>query len=195
MEGWAVLAALKADSTTSHIPVIMVTMLEDKSMGFALGAADYVTKPFDRDRMAEILKRYAHAGANGRSSILVVEDDKATRQMLRKLLERENWVVEEATNGRIGLEKLEQLRGALPTLILLDLMMPEMDGFEVVEALQADEEWRSIPVVVVTAKDINAAERNRLAGTVQQIMQKGSYSREELLGQVRKLIAARVEAA
>jgi CheY-like chemotaxis protein len=187
-----VLSALKADPELTDIPVVMVTMLEDKNLGFALGAAEYVTKPFDRDRLTTILKRYSNS-ASGRATVLVIEDDAPTRQMLRKLLERESWVVDEANNGRIGLQHLRDGGENLPSLILLDLMMPEMDGFEVVEALQEHPHWRAIPVVVVTAKDISAKERARLAGSVEQIMQKGAYSREELLRNVRDLVTARVE--
>jgi CheY-like chemotaxis protein len=122
-------------------------------------------------------------------SVLVVEDDTAMCQMLRRTLEKEGWAVTEAANGRVALECIAENR---PELILLDLMMPEMDGFAFVEALRNHEAWRPIPIVVVTARDLTPDDRQRLNGYVEQILQKGAYSREELLREVRDLVAARV---
>jgi DNA-binding response OmpR family regulator len=122
----------------------------------------------------------------------VVEDDPATREMLRRMLQREGWAVDEAANGRIGLERVASLA---PDLILLDLMMPELDGFGFAERLRAEPAWRAIPVLVVTAKDLTPEERLRLNGWVEQVLQKGAYSREELLAEVRALVRASVEQA
>jgi CheY-like chemotaxis protein len=185
MDGWAVLAALKADPDLADIPVIMLTMLDDKSLGYALGAADYMTKPIDRERLVAVLKKYwrDHRSA----TVLVVEDDAATREMLRRTLDQEGWTVGEAENGRVGLEHVAERR---PDLILLDLMMPEMDGFEFVTNLRKREEWRTIPIVVITAKDLTPEDRLRLNGYVEKILQKGASSREELRAEVRDLVAA-----
>jgi GAF domain-containing protein/DNA-binding response OmpR family regulator len=188
MDGWAVLTALKADPTVADIPVIMLTIVDDKNMGFALGAADYLTKPVDWDRLAAILKKYRCA--HPPCGVLVVEDDTDTRDMLRRMLTREGWAVTEATNGRVA---LEQVAASQPELILLDLMMPEMDGFAFIEALRQQDAWRSIPVIVVTAKDLTPEDRQRLNGYVEQILQKGAYSREELLHEIHHLVAAYVQ--
>jgi len=187
LDGWAVLSLLKADPKLADIPVIMLTIVEDKSMGFALGAADYLTKPIDRDRLSLVLKKYSREQT---SSVLLVEDDNMTRQMMRRALEKEGWGVVEAENGRVGLEKILE---SPPQLILLDLMMPEMDGFEFVHELQKNKECSSIPIVVVTAKDITIDDRLRLNGYVEKILQKGAYSRNELLTEVGNLVASCVQ--
>jgi CheY-like chemotaxis protein/two-component sensor histidine kinase len=185
MDGWAVLTALKADHELAEIPVIMLTIVDEKNLGFALGASEYLTKPIDRERLAAVLKRYA--GASGRP-VLVVEDDSATRALLRRAAETEGWEVREAENGRAALSRVAEQR---PEVILLDLMMPEMDGFEFLEALRAREEWQSIPVLVITAKDLSDEERERLNGGVQRIVLKGAKDREALLAEVRELVAAK----
>jgi CheY-like chemotaxis protein len=107
--------------------------------------------------------------------------------MLRTLLERQGWSVREATNGRTG---LAALREQLPALIILDLMMPEMDGFQFLDEIRKREDWRSIPVIVITAKELSAEDQQRLNGSVEKILQKGAYSREELIREVRDLVTA-----
>ncbi|HXV99341.1 MAG TPA: response regulator, partial [Anaerolineae bacterium] len=188
MDGWAVLTALKADPDLADIPVIMLTMVDDKNLGYTLGASDYLTKPINRDRLAAVLSKY-HC-EQLRCSVLLVEDDLVTREMMRRMLEREGWLVAEAENGRVALDHVVKSQ---PELILLDLMMPEMDGFEFITELRKTPEWRSIPVVVITAMDLTQEERLRLNGSVTQILQKGAYSREELLLEVRELVAACIQ--
>jgi signal transduction histidine kinase/CheY-like chemotaxis protein len=183
MDGWTVLRSLKADPITSPIPVVMVSMLDDRDIGHALGAADYLTKPFDREKLVEVLRRFRQ-GSSPRP-VLVVEDDPATRDVVRRTLEREGWIVFEADNGRSALEVLTQ---AAPDLIVLDLMMPQMDGFEFVAELRRTESGRRIPVVVVTAKEITAEDRARLNGHVRKIFRKGSFSREELTAELRRAL-------
>ncbi len=184
MDGWAVLNQFKADPELADVPVIMVTIVDDRNLGYALGATDYLTKPIDRERLAAVVRKYRRAG--GRDTVLVVEDDAATRSLLRRLLEGEGCAVVEAENGRRG---LEVLAGARPALILLDLMMPEMDGFQFVAELRRTPEGRAIPIVVLTAKDVTAEERVRLTGSVEVILQKGAASRDTILGEVRALVA------
>jgi signal transduction histidine kinase/CheY-like chemotaxis protein len=184
MDGWAVLTTLKADPDVADIPVIMLTIVDDKNIGYALGAADYLTKPIDWGRLAVLLQKYRCA--HPPCTVLVIEDDADTRDMLRRLLDKEGWVVTEATNGRVALERVAERQ---PELILLDLMMPEMDGFAFIEALRQQDAWRSIPVVVVTAKDLMPDDRRRLNGYVERILQKGAYSREELLREIHNLVA------
>ena len=185
MDGWTVLRSLKADPITASIPVVMVSMLDDRDMGHALGAADYLTKPFDREKLILALRRFRRGSAP--RSVLVVEDDPATREAVRRALERDGWTVFEADNGRSALESLEQ---AAPDLIVLDLMMPEMDGFEFVAELRRSESGRRIPVVVVTAKEVTAEDRARLDGQVRRIFHKGSFSREELTAELRRALEA-----
>jgi signal transduction histidine kinase/DNA-binding response OmpR family regulator len=187
MDGWAILTALKADPVSSDIPVIMVSIVDEKHMGYALGAADYLTKPIDWERLSALLERYQCARPP--CPVLIVEDDAALREMLRRRLEKEGWKTVEAGNGR---EALERMVGSQPELILLDLMMPEMDGFQFLEEVRKHEAWRSIPVIVVTAKELTAEDRQRLNGSVERILQKGAYSREELLHEVRDLVTASI---
>jgi signal transduction histidine kinase/DNA-binding response OmpR family regulator len=183
MDGWSVLRALKADDKTAHIPVVMVSMLDHKQMGYALGAADYLLKPFDRERLVAVLRRFRCDKPP--CPVLVVEDDPPTRDMLRRTLHQQGWTVSEAENGRVGLDLVLRHQ---PALILLDLMMPEMDGFEFVAELRKLPEARNIPVVVVTAKDLTSEDRERLDGQVRKVFQKGSFSREELVRELRLAI-------
>jgi len=183
VDGWAVLKALQADPQLHDIPVIMVSMVDNQSMGYTLGATDYMTKPIDRDRLVHILGK--HSGVTPPGSVLIVEDDPSTREMLRRMVEKEGWAAVEAENGRAALERIADVT---PDVILLDLMMPVMDGFDFVLELRKVESWRTIPIVVVTAKDITDDDRRRLTGNVERILQKGSYDREELLEEVRSLI-------
>ena len=183
MDGWAVLSALKADPELADTPVIMLTMVDDRNMGYALGASDYMTKPINRERLATILNKYRCEMPP--CPLLLVEDDEPTREMMRRMLEREGWIVAEAENGRVALERIAENR---PDLILLDLMMPEMDGFEFIEELRKDPEQSQIPIIVVTAKELDIDDRRRLNGHVQNVLQKGSYNRDELLGEVKSLV-------
>ena len=184
MDGWAVLAALKSDPVTADIPVIMLTISDSEDMGFALGAAAYLAKPIESEALIGMMKKFhKHQG-----QVLVVDDDAVTRDMLRRTLQGEGWTVAEAGNG---LEALVRLSEQAPSLILLDLMMPEMDGFQFVDELRARDDWRSIPVVVMTAKDLTQADREQLNGHVERIAQKGLYSRERLLREVYDLVHRR----
>lgn len=190
MDGWAVLAQLKADPALADIPVIVVTMVEDRNKGFALGAADYLLKPIDRNRLVAVLRKYQQSDATitgNAGRILVVEDDAPTREILQRTLEKQGWQVTEAANGRVA---MDYVAAEPPDLILLDLMMPEMDGFEFIEALRQRPEWGPIPVVVVTAKELTTAERARLNGHVERILQKGSYDSGNLLRQICDLVVA-----
>jgi CheY-like chemotaxis protein len=186
IDGWTVLANLKADPDVSHIPVVMLTMVHEKSLGYALGAADYLTKPVERQRLVSVLKKYRHN--HSPCNVLIVDDDPSTRHTLRQMLDREDFEVAEAENGRVALEQLVHCR---PSVILLDLMMPEMDGFEFVANLRGREEWRDIPVVVLTAKDVTQQDRLRLDRHVTQVIQKDEHGVDAVLAEVRDLVRAR----
>ena len=182
-DGWSVLSTLKSDPQLARIPVIMVTILGDKELGFALGASEYLIKPIDRNQLILVLKRYLRDQSDG--PVLIVEDDSNLREMLRRTLEAEKWKVAEAEHGQIALEKVKTQK---PAVILLDLMMPVMDGFELLEQLHKNEEWRKIPVVVITAMDLSPEDRNRLAGLTQRIVEKGTFVREALAREIRACI-------
>ena len=186
VDGWSVLQQLKDDPELAAIPVILLTMTDERNLGFALGASEYLTKPIDRDQLAEVLRKYE--GGDRSAPALVVDDESANRDILRKGLERAGWPVVEAENGRAALERVAE---AVPRLILLDLMMPVMDGFEFVVELRKNEAWRQVPVLVITAKEITAEDRVRLEGHVSRILRKGSFGQEELLREVRKLVRSR----
>ena len=179
MDGWEVLTALQANEATKNIPVIMLTMADEPDIGFSLGATDYLTKPVNWDQLSGILNR--HKIESDSQSILIVEDDETTREMLKKSLASNDFKVRIAKNGKEGLDKVKESK---PGLVLLDLMMPEMDGFEFAEKLRENKDWLDIPVVVITAKDLTSEDHNRLKGNVEAIMQKGSYSKKQLLSEV-----------
>ncbi len=184
LDGWGVLSALKADPDLSDIAVIMLTMMDDRGLGYALGAAEYLVKPVDRERLLGAVRKH------GRDlPVLIVDDDPAARELLRRLLAAEGFRVIEAENGRVALDRL---REGVPGLILLDLMMPEMDGFDFIEALRREPGGASIPVVVLTAKDLTDDDRARLNGGVERIVQKGAYTKDALLGEVRRLLDASI---
>ncbi|MDH5549674.1 MAG: response regulator, partial [Gemmatimonadota bacterium] len=183
MDGWAVLTALKAEPGLAAIPVVMLTITDERKLGFSLGASEYLTKPIDRAQLSAVLARYRRPPGAG---VLIVEDDAATRATLRRSLEKEGWTVTEAENGRVG---LEQLTGEPPALVLLDLMMPEMDGFEFLDELQSRDSTDPPPVVVITAKDLTDADRRRLNGGVRGVVQKRSQNIEGLLADVRRRVA------
>jgi PAS domain S-box-containing protein len=189
MDGWAVLQHLKADPELCETPVIMVSIVDDKNLGYTLGAADYLTKPVDRDHLGRVLGRYRCESPP--CPVLLIEDDDTTRGMMRTMLEREGWKVTEAANGRDGLERVAEAR---PNVILLDLMMPEMDGFEFLSNLRKRQEWTKIPVVVITAKELTPEDRTMLNGSVEKVLLKGEFSRQDLLNRVREFVSACVPA-
>ena len=187
LDGWSVLKALKADPELCDIPVVLVTIMGDRDLGFALGAADYITKPLDRELLMRAVGRHVHGGT--RAQVLVVDDDPKTRDMLRRTLQKAGWTVVEAANGCEALEALER---AKPALVLLDLLMPDMDGFEVLERLNGDATWREVPVIIVTAKDLTPDDVDRLNGRVAKVLQKGAYQRRDLVRDVHAMIARQV---
>jgi CheY-like chemotaxis protein len=184
MDGWAVLAALKSDPTTAEIPVIMLSVVDEHHLGFALGAADYLTKPVERDHLLRVLRKHGKLGSRRR--VLVVEDDALTRQLLCRALESEGCEVVEAEHGRAALDRMAV---GVPDLVLLDLMMPEMNGFEFLEAMREREAWRAVPVAVITAKELTDEERRRLNGGVERVVEKGARGLEALAATVRELVS------
>jgi CheY-like chemotaxis protein len=184
MDGWAVLSKLKADPDLAPIPVIMTSIAGDKNIGYALGAADYLAKPIERERLLEVLEKYECV--KPLCKVLLIEDDSSTREMFRRALQKESLTVIEAADGRVG---LQQVIAQTPDLIFLDLMMPNMNGFEFVAELRRTVHGRSIPVVVVTALDLSPQDRARLNGHVQSVVQKGAYKGDALFAELRSLVA------
>ena len=182
LDGWSVLAALRQNPELADIPVIMVSIVDDKRRGIALGAAGYLTKPIDRERLHRLVRRFQ--APTRATRVLMVEDDASQRERMLGWLERPHWIVREAANGR---EALDLLREEKPDVILLDLMMPEMDGFEVVAALQGDKDWRDIPVIVITSLDLDAKDRARLNSGVQSVLVKEKFRPEDLVERIRQL--------
>ncbi len=188
MDGWAVLAALKSDPEVADIPVVIVSIIDDARLGITLGAADYLSKPLDRARLIATLKKWC--GDSGERRALVAEDDPATRDLLRRTLEKDGWAVDEAGNGR---EALECLTRQPPSVILLDLMMPEVDGFQFLMEFRQHPEWQRIPLLVLTAKELTKEDRAALNESMllmsRRVMKKGSLSLDELLSRVREVVA------
>jgi signal transduction histidine kinase/CheY-like chemotaxis protein len=182
MDGWAVLSALKADPQLAQIPVIMLTMSDQKDLGFSLGATDYFSKPVDREKLAATVAKYR---VTGQEKILLVEDDDDTRDVMETTLKKGGWRVTTAVNGR---EALKEVQKGVPTLILLDLMMPVMDGFEFLRIFREKPEHHKVPVIVLTAMDLTPVERQNLNGKVLDILQKGAYRKEDLLREIKSLI-------
>jgi GAF domain-containing protein/CheY-like chemotaxis protein len=184
LDGWTVLAALKGDPALAGIPVIVVTIVDEKSRGYSLGATDYMVKPIDRDRLAGVLRQLC--GNRPTPHVLVVDDDPAVRSVITQTLERAGWSIGEAENGRIALQRVAARR---PDAIVLDLLMPELNGFEFLAALRREPAWRGIPVVVLTSMDLTAEDRRILNGSVERILEKGAWEREQLLAEIGRVLA------
>jgi PAS domain S-box-containing protein len=181
-DGWTVLQELKEDSELQDIPVVMLSMVDDKSMSGALGAVDHLSKPISRAKLRELVRRYAQKGR-----ALIVEDDESVRGLIARALEAEGWRTAQAVNGQEGLERFEHEE---IDLILLDIMMPVMDGFGFLHELRKTRKGRSVPVVVITAKDLSADEIQQLSGNVHEIFLKEEFKIEDLLAEVGRLTRA-----
>jgi len=187
LDGWTVLAAIKGDPRLADIPVILVTIEDNRSRGYSLGATEYMTKPVDRERLAALLHRISNPIAR---RVLLVDDDEILRDGVRRALEQEQWEVAEACNGRAA---LEQLAAADVDVILLDLMMPEMDGFEFLVRLRQQPQWQDLPVLVLTAKDLSAEDHRQLNGQAERVMQKNASELDELLRELARMLPRSIE--
>jgi len=184
MDGWAVLQEIKADPELEHIPVVMISIAGDKDLGYTLGAVECLTKPVDRDKLRQLAAQYA--GPAGGGHALVVDDDEGIRSLFRRALEDDQWTVAEAENGAVALERVSEQQ---PDLVLLDLMMPVMDGFEFVMHYRKLDGCLATPIIVVTAKDLSQKERQTMNGGVERIVEKGALTKQQLLVQVRDLVS------
>lgn len=183
IDGWTVLAALKGDPALADIAVILMTIVDERNRGYSLGAADYMVKPVDREQLGAVLRGIVEPGSR---RVLVVDDDDFMRRGMVQALDNEGWTAGEAANGRDGLARLAE---SSFDVIVLDLMMPELDGFEFLVELRRRVEWRDIPVVVVTAKDLTEEDHRRLNGGVERILQKDAPTRDEMLREVSAALA------
>jgi signal transduction histidine kinase/DNA-binding response OmpR family regulator len=178
MDGWAVLTAFKSDPELCEIPVIIVTVLADRGIAVSLGAAEFLTKPVDRTRLAVTIRQHVY----GSGVVLVVDDEAESRQIARRHLDRLGWDVAEAEDGAGALSWLSQ--NPRPAMILLDLLMPGMNGFAFLEEIARDAEWREIPIVILTAMPLGVAERELLAGRTREVIAKGADDLTQALRQV-----------
>ncbi|WP_170773195.1 response regulator [Ruegeria lacuscaerulensis] len=183
IDGWAVLSKLKDDPELAEIPVIMLTFADDRSRGLSLGASEYLGKPIDTVELLNALKQ--HCSAQPSTRVLVVEDEAATREMICRVLAKEGWQIDQAING---LDALNQMSKSTPDVILLDLMMPEMDGFEFLAGMRKNPDWGEIPVIVVTAKTLSNEDRARLNGSVQTLISKDGDEVETILSQLNAIL-------
>ena len=175
MDGWSVLTALKSDPELAEIPVVIVTVLEDRGIAISLGAAEFLTKPVDRVRLAATIRQHVY----GSGVVLVVDDEDESRGLARRHLDRLGWEVAEAADGAVALGWLSQ--HPQPAMILLDLLMPGMNGFAFLEEIAKHAEWRGIPIVILTAMPLGAAERELLAGRTREVIEKGADDLAQVL--------------
>ncbi|WP_353571711.1 response regulator [Candidatus Albibeggiatoa sp. nov. BB20] len=185
MDGWTVLSMLKVDDELSNIPVIIISMLEQQNVGFSLGAAEYLVKPINSKHLKQLLSKY-YVEHQEEYTVFVVDDDKLAQSMLEALIQKEGGNVVCAGNGYEALDLLEK---QIPNLILLDLLMPKMDGFEFLSRIRQNRIWHNIPVIVLTAKDLTAEERVQLNDQAKIVFMKDYYQKEDLLDEVQHLIA------
>jgi signal transduction histidine kinase/DNA-binding response OmpR family regulator len=184
MDGWSVLTALKADPELAGIPVVVVTIAADRGFAFSLGANDFMTKPIDRLQLGSLM----HHLLDDAATILMVDDDPQSRELIQRQLKLANIAFFEAGSGKQAIEWLSA--NAPPSLILLDLMMPEMDGFMFLQEISRHAEWASIPVVVVTAKELTAQERDWLGEHARAVIAKSAGSSRDLSTEVRLALRA-----
>jgi CheY-like chemotaxis protein len=179
-----VLAELKDDPGTSAIPVVVVSMIDEQGAGFALGAADYLVKPVARDSLLDALSRCVAPRRNPHT-LVAIDDDPMDLDLLEAILAPEGWEVLRATGGEEGVRMVRRVR---PAVVVLDLLMPDVDGFDVVERLRADPLVADVPIVVLTSKDMTRADHDRLNGQISYIAQKGSLPKSELVDLVGRLV-------
>ena len=189
LDGWTVLAAIKGDPILADIPVVLMSIVDEKNRGYSLGATDYLIKPVNREKLSASIRKIC--GSEGQHALLV-DDEDIVRKGMAQALEREGWSIGHAANGK---EALEYLSNNKPDVIVLDLMMPEMDGFEFLDQMRRRPEWREIPVMVATSKDLTGEDRQRLSSGVDRIIQKHASERDTILQEVGRTLAAYVKRA
>ncbi len=170
LDGWSVLGKLKSDPALASIPVIMLTIVDERTMGYSLGASEYMTKPVDRNRLIELLRRFA--ATTREAVVLVVDDSEDVRAVVRSTVEKAGLKTVEAENGQAALDWLKT--NPAPALVLLDLMMPVMDGFTFLDHVKEVPALAQVPIVVLTAKDLTEAERRMVNERTLLVLTKGA---------------------
>jgi CheY-like chemotaxis protein len=190
IDGWEVLTRLKRDEMTSEIPVIVVSVVDDPALGTALGALDYFVKPVEAKALVSRLNHFnfRHKSNGHQTRVLVVDDEAANREWLRNVLEPAGFKVTLATGGRDAIKLAQSVK---PDLIMLDLLMPDVNGFDVVEALSGREATKRIPIMVLTAKNLTETDIAQLNGNVSTILKRGSTGAVDLLGQLQLVMQKR----
>lgn len=181
-DGWEVLNCLKADPATRDIPVLVVSNIDNKGLGMSLGAFDYIVKPLEKEAILSALNRIPVVEGK---DVLVVDDEAPAVDLLSQILQEEGYNVKGVYSGKAALRVLETKP---QDIILLDLLMPEMDGFEVIQKIKANQDWRNIPIIVVTAKDLTDKEWNILNQSVDSIIQKSGLSEDRLMDEIQSLL-------
>ncbi|MGB6368214.1 MAG: response regulator, partial [Thermoanaerobaculia bacterium] len=179
MDGWSVLSSLKSDPELAEIPVVMLTIVDNKPLAYSLGAADYLAKPLDRDRIAQVLGKIT--AATPEREVLVIIDDASAHCLVCELMEGDGWKVLRAVTAPDAIEHLEQ---ANPQIIILDLVMQEMDSLDLVERLRERTEWQEIPLILLTPRDLDQEDRVRLDGSVERVIQRAAMTPEALLEEI-----------
>jgi PAS domain S-box-containing protein len=182
LDGWSVLSTLKSEPDLARIPVIIISVEEQRARGFSLGACEYLVKPVEPDHLVDVVRRSIGTAA-GAGEVLVVDDDASTRELVSRSLRRAGFSTHEAHNGEDALLKA---RVSPPTLVVLDLMMPNLDGFEVIRRMRADK--LQVPVVVLTGKALSQEEQATLREGFAGFVQKGGHALEEVIGQAKGLL-------
>jgi PAS domain S-box-containing protein len=186
--GWDTLYELKRSPATADIPVIVVSVVDEPKIGLALGAAEYLVKPVDKDLLLKAIRRHIGAGSHGLARVLVVDDEASTQELLREMLESDGYVAALAATGKEALEELARVPIAA---VLLDLMMPEMNGFELLSRMKDNCAWRGIPIFVLTAKSLTDSEIEMLRRETIGLFQKGDEWKGQLLAELRHKVSAR----
>ncbi|HLF73405.1 MAG TPA: response regulator [Anaerolineales bacterium] len=184
-DGWQVLHDLKADPATANLPVIFLTIVDKKALGFQLGAAAYLLKPLDPVEVRDTLNRVIGVTVRPPKRVLVVDDDPNIVDMLCQFLPESDFSLDSALDGEAGLRAIEANR---PDIVLLDLIMPRLDGFGVIECLRADPQTRDLPIIVISARDLTAAESARLKETVAVVMKKQGFEGEKLVEEIKHVL-------
>ena len=190
VDGWEVITRLKSDEATSAIPIVVVSVVDNPELGMSLGAIDYFVKPVDGRELVKRLNTYNLERSPGKAEVrvLVVDDEPANRDWLARTLEPAGFTVVPAAGGR---EAIELAKSTHPDFVLLDLMMPDVTGFDVVEALRADEATRDVPIMVVTATNLTEADRRLLNGQVSQIVSRRAVANTDIVSLLRRVVTQR----
>ena len=185
-DGWEILTRLKTNDLAERIPVVIISVLDERGKGLALGAADYLVKPVDRQALISSVRRLSRTALDRRDvTILAVDDDPMALELMDAVLRPDGFTVLKAGGGREGLRLARERR---PNVIVLDLLMPDVDGFQVLDELKHDPLLAGIPIVILTCKTLSPEDKARLAGEISYLIQKGGFNRADFVGQVRSLI-------